>query len=33
MVILSRIFEIKLFCFVVAIFDLLHDVEAIVHLP
>ena len=28
-----RIFEIKLFCFVVALSDLVHDVEAIIHLP
>ena len=28
-----RIFEIKIFCFVVAIFDLVQDSEAIFHLP
>ena len=28
-----RIFEITFFCFVVAIFDLVHDVAAIFHLP
>ena len=28
-----RIFEIICFCFVVAIFDLVHDVETIFHLP
>ena len=26
-------FEIIIFCFVVAIFDLVHDVETIFHLP
>ena len=28
-----RIFNILLFCFVVSIFDLVQDVEAIFHLP
>ena len=28
-----RIFEIKLFCFVSAMGDLVHDVEAILYLP
>ena len=28
-----HIFEIKYFCFVVAIFHLMHNVEAIFHLP
>ena len=28
-----RIFEIIIFCFVVDICDLVHDVEAIFHLP
>ena len=27
------IFEIKLYCFAVAIFDLVHDVEALFHFP
>ena len=32
MVIFFRIFEIIIFCFVVAIYDLVHDVETIFHL-
>ena len=33
LVVIFCIFNIKLFCFVVAMCDLVHDVEAVFHLP